>query len=383
MTEVVIVGAGIVGAACAYHVARAGLRVTVLERRTIAGGTSGSGEGNVLVSDHAPGPELDLALLSVRVWADLARELDDRGEGFEYDPKGGLTVAADGEAYAALTAFAESQRAVGVHADEVTADRLHDYEPHLAPGLAGGVAYPQDAQVQPMLATARLLAAARRRGARVRTGVTATGFDRGRDGRITGVRTGTGTVPAGTVVNAAGTWGGDVARLADAALPIEPRRGFVLVTEPLPRVIHRKVYAASYISDVASDASALQSSPVIESTQAGTVLIGSSRERVGFDRTVSIPVLRRIAAQAIELFPFLSGVTALRTYVGFRPYCADHLPVIGPDPRAPGLVHACGHEGAGIGLAAATGRLVGQLLADKDPDLDLTPLLPDRLLEGV
>lgn len=380
MTDVIVVGAGVVGAACAYHAVRAGLGVTVLERRTIAGGTSGAGEGNVLVSDHPPGPELDLALLSVRVWDDLARELGAAGD-FEYELKGGLTVAATGEDYAALAAFAEGQRASGVRAELVGADRLPEYEPHLARDVAGGVHYPQDAQVQPMLAAARMLEAARRLGARVRTGVTVTGFRRRRGGSLTGVHTNAGAVPADAVVNAAGPWGGELADLAGAPLPIEPRRGFVVVTEPLPRVIHHKVYAASYISDVASESSALQSSPVIEGTRAGTVLIGSSRERVGYDRTISIPVVQRIAAQAVALFPFLSRVAALRTYAGFRPYCADHLPVLGPDPRVPGLVHACGHEGSGVGLAAGTGHVIAQLLAGDTPDLELGPLRPDRFLE--
>jgi D-hydroxyproline dehydrogenase subunit beta len=161
-------------------------------------------------------------------------------------------------------------------------------------------------------------------------------------------------------------------------LPVLPRRGFVLVTEALPVVIRHKVYAAEYVAGVASDAPGLEASAVVEGTRSGTVLIGASRERVGFDRRLSIPVLRRLAAQAVRLFPFLGDVRALRAYHGFRPYCPDHLPVIGPDPRAPGLLHACGHEGAGIGLATATGRLLAQHLADKEPDLDLTPFRPER-----
>ena len=90
---------------------------------------------------------------------------------------------------------------------------------------------------------------------------------------------------------------------------------------------------------------------MVEGTRSGTVLIGASRERVGFDRTISIPVVRQLAAQAIALFPVLAGINLMRVYAGFRPYCPDHLPVIGEDPRLPGLLHACGHEGAGIGLA--------------------------------
>ncbi len=88
--------------------------------------------------------------------------------------------------------------------------------------------------------------------------------------------------------------------------------------------------------------------------------------------------MRALAAGATRLFPFLSEVRAVRTYAGFRPYLPDHLPAIGPDPRAPGLFHACGHEGAGIGLAPGTGLLVAQMLTGETPGLDLAPFRPDR-----
>jgi glycine/D-amino acid oxidase-like deaminating enzyme len=377
--DVLIVGAGVVGAACAYHAGRSGLSVTVVDRGSVAGGTTGAGEGNLLVSDKEPGPELDLALLSLRRWRELAAELGE--EPIEYEPKGGLVVAESEGGVKALAGLAAEQRAAGVEAVPVT--ELGEYEPRLAADLAGGMYYPQDAQVQPMLAAAHLLRAARERhGARVATGVTVTGFLTG-GGRILGVRTDQGDLAAGAVVHAAGTWGGDVARLAGAPVPIMPRRGFILVTQPLPPgTIRHKVYAAEYVANVASDAADLETSAVIESTRAGTVLIGASRERVGFDRTLSLPVLRRLARQAIRLFPMLADVAAIRTYCGFRPYCPDHLPVIGPDPRADGLVHACGHEGAGVGLAAATGHLIAQVLTGARPDLDLAPFRPTRFAEA-
>ncbi|GAA4896337.1 hypothetical protein GCM10023237_13480 [Streptomyces coeruleoprunus] len=158
-----------------------------------------------------------------------------------------------------------------------------------------------------------------------------------------------------------------------------PRRGFVLVTEPLPpRLIRHKVYSADYIADVASGSADLQSSPVVEGTPAGPVLIGATRERVGFDRGLSTEALRRLAAQATALFPVLADVRALRAYHGFRPYLPDHLPAIGADPRVPGLYHACGHEGAGIGLAPATGLLLAAALSGERPALDLAPFRPDR-----
>ncbi|GAA4494144.1 FAD-dependent oxidoreductase [Actinoallomurus oryzae] len=373
-TDVLVVGAGITGASCAFYAARAGLTVTVVDRRSVAGGTTGAGEGNVLVSDKEPGPELDLALLSSRLWRRLAVEVG----GFEYEPKGGLVVAATAGSRTGLGDLEARQRAAGVEVVPVTSADLPGYEPHLARELAGGAFYPQDAQVQPMLAAARLLRAS---GARVRTGVTVTELIRAGD-RIVGVRTDQDEIAAGVVVNAAGTWGGEIAALAGVEVPVLPRRGFVLVTEPLPPLIRHKVYAAEYVADVASDDEGLETSAVVEGTRAGTVLIGASRERVGFDRGFSLPVLRRLARQAIALFPVLEDVATIRAYHGFRPYCPDHLPVLGPDPRAEGLLHACGHEGAGVGLAAATGHALAQVLTGEKPDLDLTPFRPERFTEA-
>jgi glycine/D-amino acid oxidase-like deaminating enzyme len=364
--DVLVVGAGMVGAACAYYCAEAGLRVAVVERGAVAGGTTSGGEGNILVSDKEPGPELDLALLSVRLWAELEERF---GDAVELQAKGGVVVARSPEALAGLATLAEGQRACGVVAESVDPREL---EPHLTPDVAGGVHYPQDMQVQPMLAAAELLRAARAKGAAVHTGTEVLAIGPGV------VTTSAGELHPRWVINAAGTWGGEIATLAGAPVPVLPRRGFILVTEPLPPMIRHKVYSADYVANVASDDAGLETSVVVEGTRAGTVLIGASRERVGFDRTMSLPVLRTLAAQAVDLFPFLADVHLLRGYLGFRPYCPDHLPVIGPDPRAPWLVHACGHEGAGIGLSAATGHLIAQTLTGTAPDLDLTPFRPDR-----
>lgn len=377
--DVVIIGAGVVGAACAYYAARAGLCVAVVDRGPVAGGTTGAGEGNLLVSDKEAGPELDLALLSAGLWRELALELPQE---IEYESKGGLVVAADEATVKALRGFADGQRAAGVDAVEVGPGDLRDLEPHLAPDLAGGFLYPQDAQVQPAQAAARLLAAS---GAEVYLGEEVTALLRSPgpagSGGLRGVRTSRRELLAPAVVNAAGTWGGAVAALAGIPLPVLPRKGFVLVTEPLPRVVRHKVYAADYIADVASGSASLQSSAVVEGTPAGPVLIGATRERVGFDRSLSTQALRRLASQAAALFPVLADVRVLRVYHGFRPYLPDHLPAIGADPRVPGLFHACGHEGAGIGLAPATGALIAAALTDSPPPLDPTPFDPTRFGE--
>jgi D-hydroxyproline dehydrogenase subunit beta len=274
---------------------------------------------------------------------------------------------------------------MGVDAVDIGPDELFALEPNLTRQVVGGAFYPQDTQVQPMLATARLLRQARLRGAEVHLDTSVTAFVRDKQGAVTGVLTDSVHTPVlhtPWVINAAGTWAGELSDLAGAPVPVLPRRGFILVTEPLPRVVRHKVYTAEYVANVASGDAGLETSVVVEGTRAGTVLIGASRERVGFDRSVSLPVLRKLAAQAIGIFPFLSGVSLLRSYLGFRPYCPDHLPVIGADPRAPGLLHACGHEGSGVGLAAGTGRLLAQQLTGEKPDLDLTPFRPHRFEEA-
>ena len=160
-----------------------------------------------------------------------------------------------------------------------------------------------------------------------------------------------------------------MARRLGSDLPVRPRRGHILVTEPLPPAIRHKVYECDYVAAVGSDDDALACSAVVESTASGTVLIGSSRDFGGaLPGTGQRPVppdagvLAAMARRAIALFPFLHRVRAIRAYTGYRPACRDHLPVIGADPLVAGLYHATGHEGAGIGLAPATAELLAGII---------------------
>lgn len=375
--DVVVVGAGVVGAACALACAREGLAVTVVDRGPVSGGTTGCGEGNILVSDKEPGPELELALASNALWREIPGLVD---ADIELEPKGGLVVALEQRGLQSLRALAGEQRAAGVTANDVEGDELGTYEPYLRAGLPGAGWYPQDLQVQPMLAAAAMLQAARRLGATVRLHTEVSAIRRARDGRVAGVDTVAGRIPAGAVVNAAGIWAGEVAARAGSYVPVRPRRGFILVTAPAPVLVRHKVYNAAYVGDVASDEAALQTSAVIEGTRSGTILIGATREFVGFSRGLSLPALRRVAAQAVQLFPVLEQVQVIRAYHGFRPYSPDHLPIIGADAGVPGLFHACGHEGAGIGLAPASARLVTDLILGRPPLVDPLPFAPARFL---
>lgn len=389
----VVVGAGIVGAACAYFLRRAGAEVTVLDAGPIAGGVSSANEGSLRVSGRPPGPGLELARWSRELWEEISAAPG--GEAIGLVARGALAVAASPAGYARLAARVAAHRAAGLEVVEVPAGELAGYEPRLAETLAGGAFYPEDAQVQPVRATAHLLA-----GVEVRCGQRVRAVETDGSKKVIGVRVDAGPRPgaaggrgrsgwgstlvsADAVVNAAGVAGGELAATVGTRLPISPRRGFVLATEPLWNAreappIRRLVYAAEYPDQVASDQAGPTTAAVVAPTRAGTVLIGSSRERVGFDPAYSSAVLRRLAAQAVALFPFLARVRVVRAYHGYRPFVPDHLPVIGPDPRVSGLWHACGHEGAGVVLAPATGALIAALIGGADPELDPTPFAPAR-----
>ena len=371
----VVIGAGMVGAATAAALAATGRRVLVVDRSGPLGGTTAAGEGNILVSDKLPGPELTLALRSTELWRSFAASAGS----FEFEAKGGVVAAHDQAQLTALLELAQRQRAAGIEVTALDPQGLREAEPRIAPGLAGGAFYPQDSQVQPMKAALAFLGRARRAGACVVSGADALALERGSGGEAAGLVTSRGQVATPVVVNAAGPWSGEVAGRLGTSVPVWPRRGRILVTEPLPTaVIRHKVYEADYVGAVVSDSAALQCSAVVEGTASGTVLVGSSRDAAGFSAAPDPAALAEMARRAVGLFPFLARVRAIRSYTGFRPASPDHLPVIGADAEVPGLFHATGHEGAGIGLAPATAEMIAALVAGTAPPVDPAPFAPAR-----
>lgn len=378
--DVVVVGAGIVGASCAFFLAKGGLKVYIVERGSVASGTSGSGEGNILVSDKAPGPELELAKLGCRVWKDLSQELPDD---FEFEEKGGVVTAETESNLRSLQASVSALQGAGVIAEMLDQAGMREAEPFLAHDLAGAAYFPQDCQVQPMLACAALVKAAMSYGAVFLDHTSLLSIERNRQGGISGVTTDKGRIGTSLLINAAGPWSPKIAELVGLELPIRPRKGHIVVTEPLPRLIHHKVFEASYADTVNSGEADLQVASVVEGTQSGTILLGSSRQLVGFDPTVEVRVMRQIVQRAVRYFPVLASVHALRAYVGFRAFAPDHLPVIGEAPEVPGFYINTGHEGAGIGLGPVSGKLLTQQILKQPLDLDLAPFRPSRFKEDV
>ncbi len=380
-TDVLIIGAGMIGCALADRLTLAGLSVRVCEAGAVASGTTAHGEGNVLVSDKGPGPELELARLSRRLWPETLARIGERlpraVTAVEWEPKGGIVVATTETGATALAAFADGQRTAGVDCTALDTAQLAAAEPALTKETTAAVHYPEDAQVQPIGAATALLAAATAAGAIIETRCAVTDSIVS-GGRMLGVRTTRGDRFADVVINAAGPWSGPISVLLGAPIAVKPRRGDVLITAPLPPTVFHKVYDADYVGAVGSSDTALQSSAVVESTRGGPLLLGSSRRQTGFDDRIRPDSLAAIARKALRLFPVLADVAIMRAYGGFRPYVEDHLPVIGPDPRLPGLWHATGHEGAGIGLSVGTAQLVAAALTGARAPMSSAAFTVDR-----
>jgi glycine/D-amino acid oxidase-like deaminating enzyme len=375
--EVAVVGAGIVGAATAFELEQRGVDVALLDRGEVSSGTTGLGEGNVLCSDKDVGPELELTVAGLAVYD----ELEDRlGAPARIRRKGALIVHRDAAGWAGEPQRLARLSAAGVEGRLIAADELRVMEPELTGEVHGASFFARDLQCDPR-AIAQALA---ERVARVHTGVTVEAIEVA-DGRVTGLRTSAGALSCGAVVVAAGPWSRDLVEAAGVTLPLEPRKGqLVRLRTPTAdeRFIRHKVVEAAYLASVASADAGLQVTTVIETTWDGDVLVGSSRERRGFDLTVDDAVSEAMGERAAQLFPRLRELPVDAAWAGLRPWLPDHLPAIGPSSAIDGLWLATGHEGAGVALGPVTGRLIAQLYDGDEPVVDPAPFSPDRFASG-
>lgn len=358
--DVVVVGAGIIGAACALFLARSGLRVMVLEEKFPASGTSGACDGIVLLWDKEPGPELELGKLSLQLWGELAESL---GAAMEFQRRGSIMLA-DEASLEKARLRAELMRANGVEVEELSGEELREAEPEVAPDLPGGFRFSGDAQVEPRRATLAMLRQARQLGAKVQLGAKAIGVAVEASGVVKGVWTREGLISCRKVVLATGVFTPTLVP-DPRAVPVMPRKGHILVVGRGGPKARHCLLEGSYTEAVQGTGGGLQVAAVVEPTTAGTLLVGSSRQFVGYDRASDPAVAGAIAARAMRFLPGLKHAKVIRVYAGLRPYSPDHLPMIGPVHGFEGLLVATGHEGAGISLAPATGWLIEGIVTGK------------------
>jgi glycine/D-amino acid oxidase-like deaminating enzyme len=364
--DLIIVGAGVVGAACAMYAAEAGLDVLVLERALPAGCGTAAGMGHNVAMDDSPA-QLALTAFSRSLLANLATELP---PAVEYERCGTIWVAAAAGELDAARAKCELYHGHGLHAELLDTRSLASAEPHLRPGLAGGVLVPDDGVLYQPVFTRWLLDRARQAGAVVRSGVAVHSLSRH------GVLSSTGPMAGGATLVAAGT---DTSELLPV-LPIIPRKGHLAVTSRVPGIVRHQLVELGYLRS----AHAMTRSSVafnVQPRHTGQLLIGSSRELAGPDRSVNHEVLGQMLARAVSFMPVMANIEVLRVWTGMRPATADGLPFIGRAPDRDGVWVASGHEGLGITTALGTGAMIAALLTGAEPPIDAVPFSPDRIAE--
>lgn len=362
--DVLIIGAGIVGAACAEECAREGLSVTVVEAEMIGGGATAAGMGHLVVMDDSEA-QFALTRYSVELWGELARELPSDAE---FAHSGTIWVAADQEEMNFLPAKREYYVSRGVRAEILDAHALAEAEPNLRAGLAGGLLVPDDCVLYPPCAAQFLMERAQARGAQLEIGKRVAEIE------SDGVRMEDGArVQAGIIVNAAGS---AAARLTLGA-QIRPRKGHLVITDRYTGFVRHQLVELGYLKSahsVSTDSVAFNVQP----RPTGQMLIGSSRQYGNEDRGVDSAMLSRMLNRAEEFMPPLGGLSAIRTWTGFRAATPDKLPIIGKWPGHERLFMAAGHEGLGITTSLATGKLLVDEIMKRESAIARAPYSPER-----
>jgi glycine/D-amino acid oxidase-like deaminating enzyme len=275
--DLVIVGAGIVGAACAEEAARRGLRTLILERGTIGSGSTAAGMGHVVVMDDSEA-QFALTSYSRQLWNRMAASLPSN---VQFDPCGTIWAAADEEEMAAVEQKFNFYRQRGVSCEIVDAATLRHYEPNLRDGMVGGLRVPDDSVLYPPCAAAHLLALARENGATVREHVNVVRMND--DGSVT-LADGT-SIRAATCVNATGCSAPDLS----PALPVRKRKGHLVITDRYPGYVRHQVIELGYLKS----AHTLDKDSVafnIQPRKNGQMLIGSSRQFDANDSNVEFNI---------------------------------------------------------------------------------------------
>jgi glycine/D-amino acid oxidase-like deaminating enzyme len=392
--DVLIVGAGIIGAACADALSARGLSVTVVEQEVVGSGATAAGMGHLVVMDDNEA-ELALSAWSLELWRGF---VGDQPARHEYSQCGTIWVAADDEEMAAARVKAQTMAAHGLPCRMLDARALYECEPQLRPGLAGGLLVDGDGLVYPPKSASILMDRAIARGAKLVSGTVQR--IEGCDGEGAGapLRGAAGLPKSGGAGSRAG---GNCVVLADgtrlqagrivlaagsrssallAELPVEPKKGHVAITDRYPGFIRHQLVELGYIKS-AHAASGDSVAFNLQPRPTGQILIGSSRQFGTTDLAVDHAMMARMLRHATAFTPALASMNVLRCWTGLRAASPDGLPIIGPHPARPGLWLATGHEGLGITTSLATAQLLAAQMLDEAASIPAAPYLPSRFAQ--
>ncbi len=360
-TDAVIIGGGVIGTSIFYHLAKNKINVVLLEKESIASGSSGACEGIIFLQTKKPGLHLEMAIKSAEIFKNLEEELDYK---IEYTSNGAMVVIPDKMQYKAMKEFVRQQNKSGLDVKLLNINEARAKQPVLSQTIVGSTFCSADAQVNPILLAQGFAEAAQRyRNASLFTHTNVIGIKQKR-GCIEEVLTDKGKFKTRVVINAAGVFAPQIGSMVRINIPIKPRRGQILVTEEVPAVIKGVLCTSNYIAckydpGIADSEGA---GLTIEPTASGNYLIGATREFVGFNSKVTHDGMQCIAKNLVSLIPSFKNVSIIRCFAGLRPYTEDGLPILGKVEGLNGFIMAAGHEGDGIALSPITGKLISELV---------------------
>lgn len=365
--DAIIVGAGIVGAACADELSRRGVSVAIVDQDVVgSGGATAAGMGHIVVMDDSDA-QFALTRYSQLLWSKLRSELP---ENVEYEQTGTIWVAADEEEMAEVRRKREYYSQRGVPVEELNVRALRQHEPNLREGLAGGLHVPQDVVLYPPCAARFLLKRAQERGAKLHMAQEVSRLGNG----VVCLADGT-EMRAEFLINAAGASASDLTPGAE----IKKRKGHLVITDRYPGFVRHQLVELGYLKSahsVTSDSAAFNVQP----RRTGQILIGSSRQYGSEQKEVDHEILSRMLRRAEEYMPGLRKLSAIRAWTGFRAATPDKLPLIGPWPADRSLWLATGHEGLGITTSLATASILADQMTGAKPEIPIDPYLPSRVV---
>ena len=365
--DAIVIGAGIVGAACAAECTREGLSVAIVEAGIIGGGATAAGMGHLVVMDDSEA-QFALTRYSQQLWDEMSDELPRE---VEYDACGTIWIAADDEEMAEARRKEKFFLDRSVRVEVLDAQSLAEAEPNLRPGLIGGLRVPGDSVIYPPCAAQFFVDRAIAKGAVLFLGKAVEGINddgvRLRDGS---------SISAGVIVNAAGSW----SPVLTPGLDVKKRKGHLVITDRYPQFLRHELVELGYLKSahsLTSDSVAFN----IQPRTTGQLLIGSSRQYGVDNSKVDSSILTRMLDRAIEYLPALRKLSSLRAWTGFRAATPDKLPLIGPHVDHKRLYLATGHEGLGITTSLGTAKLLVSQIVNREPAIPVAPYLPARMAQ--
>lgn len=357
-SDVLIVGGGIVGAACAHAFLKQGLKVTILERDVIGGGATAAGMGHIVVMDDSEA-QFALTKRSRDLWDELVPELPPE---VEFERRGTLWVAADEQELRAVRPKQDYYQSREVASELLDTKALYEAEPHLRPGMAGGFLVPGDSVIYAPCGAAWLSRGARRIHADVKTV---------EDGEVQ--LTNGESHSAHFLIIASGAW----ATQLFPRLPVKPRKGHLAITDRYPGAVQHQLVELGYLKSAHGDSKESVAFNV-QPRKTGQLLIGSSRQYGVEHNRVEPHMISKMLERALLYLPSLSDMSVIRTWTGFRAATPDKLPVVGLMPGMQRTWVATGHEGLGITTSLATAELLTHHLRSTTGPLDPTHYAPQR-----